>query len=260
MLEALLLSHLLLFTLVLARISALVMTAPIFGSQTVPVRVRAFLAVAISLVITPSLWGRSLARPTSTIDYGLLIGSELLVGLALGLGVLILFSGVQVAGQFLGQMSGMALADVFDPSFDSNASIFSTVLFYVTMAVFVLIGGHRLVLGTLLDTFAALPPGDATLGQSVSEALVALTQQSFSVGIRATAPVITALLLATLVMGLISRTLPQLNILSFGFGLNSLILLATLLFSLSGVAWAFQHQVEPALDLLLESVARQPVT
>ena len=71
------------------------------------------------------------------------MANEVAIGLLLGLGVIILFSGVQVAGQIVSQMSGMSLADVFDPGFDENVSVFTQLFYFLTMAVFVAIGGHR---------------------------------------------------------------------------------------------------------------------
>ncbi len=80
--------------------------------------------------------------------------------------------------------------------------------------------------------------------------MTAILTQSFALGIRAAAPAMTALLLATLVLGLISRTLPQINIIAVGFGVNTLVALGTVMLSLGAMAWAFQEQIEPTLDLL----------
>ncbi len=249
-LESILVQQFLTFTLVLARVSGLVMTAPVYGSQTVPLRIRALLAVALALLLLPTSGGATLAYPGTTLNYVVFLAGELVVGLCLGLGITILFSGVQVAGQTIGQLSGMALADVFDPGFDNNSPVFSQLLFYLALAVFMLINGHRILMATLLDTFQAIPPGQGGVANSVFEALIAILGQSFVVGLRASAPVMTALLLATLIMGLLSRTLPQLNILSFGFGLNALLVQAALLFSLGGAAWALTDQVDAVLEQL----------
>ena len=253
-LETYLLSQFLIFTLVLTRVSGLVMTAPIYGTQDVPVRVRALLAVALALLITPMYAGTRVEDPGTLPNYLVYLGGEALVGLLLGLGVMILFSGVQVAGQIISQLSGMALADVFSPGFDANVPLFSQLLYFVTMAVFVLTNGHRLVMAALLDTFHSIPPGAGGLSGSVVETLTTIVTQSFVLGIRAGAPVMTALLLSTLVLGLISRTLPQLNIIAVGFGLNSLVTLGGLFLALGTIAWVFQEQVEPMLELLTGSL------
>jgi flagellar biosynthetic protein FliR len=95
---------------------------------------------------------------------------------------------------------------------------------------------------------------------SLGHTFVLLLAQSFSLAVRAAAPVVTALLLSTLVMGLISRTLPQLNILAVGFGLNSMLAFGVLGLTLGGAAWVFQNQIESVLELLLEALHVPPGT
>lgn len=247
MLESFLISRFMLFTLVLARTSALVMTAPLFGSLALPRQVRALLAVMLTLLVLPVQLNASLLPVTNIIDYARLLVNEVLVGLLLGLGITILLSGIQVAGQVVSQMSGLSLADIFSPGFDEDVSIFSQLFYFLTLAVFVAVGGHRIVIGALLETFAWSPPGQAALGGSFVEVLTNVATLSFALGIRAAAPLLAALLLSTLVLGLISRTLPQINILAVGFGFNSLLALGMLFLSLGAVAWAFQ---EPTIDVI----------
>jgi flagellar biosynthetic protein FliR len=248
------LSQFVIFTLVLSRVSGLLMTAPIYGTTEVPARIRGLLAFSLALLITP-LQTLKLANPPQTlIDFALLVGGEILVGVTIGVGITILFSGVQVAGQVISQMSGLQMADVYNPGFDSSVSVFSQLLFYVALGVFVIIDGHRRVMGALLDTFSWLPPGGSGMPETVTETLTTLIAQSFVLGVRAAAPAMAALLVATLILGLISRTLPQLNIMTLGFGLNSLITLGAICLSIGTVAWTFQDQVEPVLTSLLEAL------
>ncbi len=185
MLETFLTSRFIVFTLVLARTGALVATAPIFGSLALPRQVRAFLAVAITLLIVPLHISASLPPVSNIGELGRLLASEVVVGLLLGLGINILFSGVQVAGQIVSQMSGMSLADVFNPTFEEDVAVFSQLFYFLMLAVFVAIGGHRTVMGALLDTFATSPPGHAHLGSNVVEVIASVATQSFALGIRA---------------------------------------------------------------------------
>lgn len=245
---------LLLFTLVLTRVSGLVMTAPIFGSSEAPIRVRAMLAAAISLLIMPTQWDAAVPDPGTNLQYAVCVGGELVVGLTLGLAIVILFSGIQLAGQIIGQIGGMMLADVLDPTSGESVPLVSHLLFLTSLAVFVLIGGHRMVMAALLDTFVTIPIGSGAIPIDIGQTLVVLVTQSFSLAIRAAAPVVAALLLSTLVMGLISRTLPQLNILMVGFGMNSMVTLGALAFVIGAAVWVFQRQVEPSLQLIRQSL------
>jgi len=244
-------SQFVVLTLVLTRVGALVMTAPVFGARQIPLRIRAIFAAVLALLVTPLVAQGSFHPPGSTLDYLVYLGGEAFIGGLLGLGVLILFTGVLLAGQIIGQLSGMTLANVFDPGYGAETSIFSRFLFYLTLAVFLLIGGHRLVMAGLLDTFQTIPLAEAFHAQAALETLMAIVTQSFSLGVRAAAPLMTSLLLATLVLGLIGRTVPQLNIIAVGFGINSFVVLGGLFFGLGAIIWTFQDQVEPTIELFL---------
>jgi flagellar biosynthetic protein FliR len=250
MLEKLLLTYLGTYTLVLGRVGALIMTAPIFGSKAIPLQGRALVALIISLLVTPLLAQHSTVDMSNLLVFSKHLLSEVLIGLLFGVGITILLNGIQITGQLVSQLSGTALADVYDPNLEENVSVYSQFFFFLTLAMFVLLDGHRMTMDALLDTFAHLPPGKADLGTSYLDALVTLLTQSFVLGIRAAAPAMTALLLATLVLGLIGRTLPQINILAVGFGVNSLLSLGCLFTSVGVVAWAFPQQTGTAIEIL----------
>jgi flagellar biosynthesis protein FliR len=254
-LEKLLLIHLGTFTLVLGRVGALIMTAPIFGSRTVPMQGRVLIALMISLLVTPLLAQHSTVDMSNLIVFSKHLLSELLIGLLFGVGITILLNGVQITGQLISQLGGTALADVFDPNLEENISVYSQFFYFVTLAMFVLLDGHRVTMDAVLDSFAHIPPGQASLGSSYVEALTNLMTQSFVLGIRAAAPAMTALLLATLVLGLIGRTMPQINILAVGFGVNSLLSLGCMFTSIGVVAWAFPQQTGIALDVLRSAIS-----
>ncbi len=272
---------LLIFALVLSRIGGLMMIAPIYGTRDVPRRVRAFLAVTLAMLITPTQlgvlvdgpekmaalvidperdveqpidWNTETGDPGNLINLAVFIVTEILVGMSLGLGIILLFVGVQLAGQVIAQMSGMAMANVLNPTLDVNIPLISQLLNMVTLAVFVASGGHRVVMGALLETFRTLPLGHAVVSKSLVDVLTTLAGESLEFAVRTAAPVATALLLSTLVLGLIGRTLPQLNILAVGFGLNTLISLSTLALSLGAIAMIFETQVELSLDRVLEAL------
>ncbi len=243
-----------LFTLVLTRVSGLTMTAPIYGAQEVPLRVRALLAFALALLLMPSQWNVVVPYPGTTLNYLVIIGGELVVGACLGLGIMFLIYGMELAGEMIGYVGGLMLAEAYDPSLDMNTPIISRLFYLISLSIFVCMGGHRLVMAGLLDTFQAIPPGQGVFSQSITDAFVTLATQSFSLAIRAAAPATIALLLATLILGLISRTVPQLNILLVGLGLNSLLVFGSLALTVGAIAWSFQEQIEPALEHLLDAL------
>jgi flagellar biosynthetic protein FliR len=241
------------FMLVLARTSGLMITAPVVGALQVPQQVRALLAIILALVLLPTQWGAAVALPETPLDLVLVLGLELLVGLVLGLGVSVVFGGMLVAGQLIGQMSGMSLAEVYDPSVDSMP-VFSEVLQLFATTIFVTIGGHRLLMQGLLDTFGSMPAGHPQMPASLVELFSTLIMQSLELGIRTAAPTCVALMLAHMVLGLVSRTLPQINVTSFGFGLNAMVTFGALAVSLGSISWIFADQVQASTEAILSAL------
>jgi flagellar biosynthetic protein FliR len=244
----------LLFTLVLSRVGGLVVTAPIFNLADTPLQFRALLAAAMALLLTPTQWNVAVPEPGNILHYAVLIGSESFVGACLGLGVMILFSGIEIAGELIGRTGGIMLADVFDPNSDTSVPVFSRLMSLLTLAVFLCMGGHRMVMAALLDTFHTIPLGSCAIPLSITDTMVTLVTQSCVLGVRAAMPITTALLLAGLVLALVGRTLPQLNILALGFGLNALLTFGAVALSLGTAIWLFQDQLQPALEALLDGL------
>lgn len=249
------LSIVIVFTLTLARVSGVVIAAPVFGGQELPMRFRALLAFTVAILIVPSrLDAANTTEPSTIVMYAVAIAGELLIGLSLGMGVQLFFAGIQMAGEMIGRIGGLMLADVFDPTMGTSVPLFSRFLHLVTTAVFVTIGGHRVVMASLLDTFETFPLGYCRPPTSAGEAMIELAATSFELGFRVSAPAVTALLLATVILSIVGRTLPQLNIMAVGFSLNAVLTFAMIFVGLGTITWVFQEQFAPSLDILLQSL------
>jgi flagellar biosynthetic protein FliR len=244
-------SLLVIFMLVLARVAGIVITAPIYGGPEIPAQVRVLLAIMLAMLVTPVQMARVTDPPETLAELTIVMAGESLIGIILGLGVMVLLSGMQLAGQVVSQMSGMSIGEVFNPQLDASVPLFSQMFYYFALALFALLGGHRLIMGALLDTFDTMPPGQAILGDSVVEMCSTLLTQAMSLGVRVAAPATAALLLANIILGIISRTLPQLNVLSFGFGFSALITFAILWLSVGNIGHLFEEQIEPMIETLL---------
>jgi flagellar biosynthesis protein FliR len=246
--------QLLVFLFTLTRISGLVLAAPVFGARRVPIQVRVLLAVAAALLVAPVHSGANLPASLGP-DLVLALLREALLGVALGLALLILAAALQAAGQLVGHMSGLSLAEAIDPDSGESVPVVGRVYDLTAIAVFMLLGGHRQVLGALLDSFRWLPPGRVQFGDGWTAMLSTVAAESFSLSVRLAAPVLCALLLSTLLLGLISRVLPMLNSFSIGFSLNGLMVLALLSLSVGGAAWLFEEQATAAVQAAMEAVA-----
>lgn len=228
-------SSIVVFVLVLSRVGAMLALAPIWGSRAVPMRLRAMLAVAVALLVAP-LHQAALGR-TDFWPVAFAIAQESVLGLAMGAVLTILFSSMQIAGQILAQTSGLSLAETYDPSQDESVPVFSQLLDQLSLAVFVLLGGHRQALQAVLDSFALMPPGKAELAPDLLMAVTEVLSASCALGIRVAAPVMLAMLVSNLVLGLVSRALPQLNMMNMGLGINALLALLVLSVAIGALPW-----------------------
>ncbi|MFO7906726.1 MAG: flagellar biosynthetic protein FliR [Planctomycetota bacterium] len=240
----------LIFLLVLTRVSGLVTVAPLWSSRAIPVRVRALLATGIAMIITPLWWHTPVEDPGNVVHLAVLLVSEFAIGASLGLAVLICFVGMELAGQLLGQMTGMRLANMASPEHNNTISVFSQFLRMLMLAVFVVAGGHEYLLHVFFRVFERMPPGQAHVSMPLVDALTKITSYSFVLGLQLAAPMIVAVLLSLLVMGLIGRTMPQFNVLAVGFGINSLVMVGALLLSLGVMVRVFQFHGFRAIDLI----------
>jgi flagellar biosynthetic protein FliR len=183
-LEGFLISRFMVFTLVLARTGALVMIAPIFSTQSLPRRVRGLIAVAMSLLVTPAFLGTSMPAIEDMGEYGRMLASEALVGLLLGFGMNILFSGIQVAGQIVSQLSGLSLAEVFSPVSRRCFDLLAAFLFCDWRYLWPSAASNHD--GGVARYIHGSRPGMG-LGTNFVDVLVSILTQSFALGIRAAA-------------------------------------------------------------------------
>ena len=238
------------FVLVLARISALFLVAPVFGSPAVPRRVRALFAASIALVITTTYTPSTTVPVQNLVQLTVLIGKEAALGMIIAVATMICFAGIQISGQLLSHLGGLSVGDLFDPNTNTSVPILSQLLWWTAVAMFLVTGGHRRVIMALLDLFRVFPPGRVALPDNLLQGIVDVMSLSFETALRIASPVLVALLLAMLVLGLIGRTLPQLNILAVGLGTNTLIMLGGLFLTAGTMLWVFQQQQEEILGMV----------
>lgn len=246
--------QLIVFLFVLARVGGLVLATPALGARSAPKYVRILLAVAIALMITTVFWDTAPPQTDHALQMLIPLGREAVLGLVMGLALLILIAGIKAAGQVIGQMSGMSLAQVVDPETGAQSAVLGQLFGLVATAVFLISGGHRQLLTALLDTYRWMPPGHVGFSTGLVTTLTEVVGQSFLLAMRVCAPVLVALLLSTLVLGMIGRALPQINVLAVGLGLNSMIAMATLALSLVAAVWVFQEHADTTIRVLTDAM------
>ncbi len=248
------------FLCVLSRLGPLLMMMPPLKGSSVPMQVRAMLAVTLAASLTPMIMGNAVELPSSLLLIAIQVAKEIMLGMLFGSAVMIILSGLQVGGQIASQLAGLDLASSADPNTEEESAVVGQLFSWLTMAIFLAMGGHRLFFSTCIGSFEMYPAGGVIAEENWLTHLPQMVHHGFSVGLRATAPISLAVFLANLVTALIGRTLPQLNILAIGFNVNALVLLAVIVLSLGGVGWVFQNElagwIEQTTDLFVMEADR----
>jgi flagellar biosynthetic protein FliR len=213
------------FALVFFRVSGLVMTAPLLSSPVLPRRLKIAITLTLAVLLFPPLATQAPAELTLAAIVPGAVG-ELAIGAAIGLGATILVMGAELAGLLAGQQAGLALGQVFNPALETETTILGQLYAIVLTFVFLVVGGHRAMIAALFDTFEVIPLFTARPDETFVVLLVELLSAGFIFALRLAAPVLIALFLETVVMAFLSRTMPQLNILSVGFNARVLMGLA----------------------------------
>ena len=232
------------FLLVASRLGGLVMFQPIIGGYAIPPNIRVLFVLGLAVLVTPFVQ-LTATTPGLPLEIVLAMGNELLLGVLMGLVVRMCFLGLQLGAQIVAQESGLAFGRVADPNTGAQQSIFSSLYLQLGAVVFLILGGHRVVVAVALDTFDTIPLlGDqATFARGVDLLFDALTLGG-EIAVRLAAPIILTLFLVTAAMGFVSRTVPQFNILTVGFSIKGLVGFVLMAISLPTALEAFTTALE----------------
>lgn len=230
------------------RIAACLMVAPAFGAGFVPPRLRIVLAGAVAWLVVPLLPPAPDIEPFSLPGLQV-IAQQILIGVAIGFVLQLVFDAVGLAGQLLANTMGLSFAFNVDPL--RGASTAAIGQFYVILMVltFLALDGHLAIIQLLVDGFRTLPVGMQGLGADGMLRLVAAGSLLFSGALSIALPGLTALLVANLAFGLISRAAPTLNIFAVGFPVTLVFGLVVLQLGLPGVQQGFVALLQQVLAL-----------
>lgn len=205
------------FLLVLLRVSALLMVAPIFGHRTWLARAKVGLAFTVSIILFPIVADQPLDVPAGVLPYALMMIREVLMGVVMGFVVLLLFVGIQFAGQVAGLQMGFGIVNVIDPQSSNQLSIMGQFLNILAILLLLSLNGHHTILTGLVTSFETIPLGGVVLKAGLMQKMIAITAEVFIIGVKIAAPIMTALFLVTAAMGVLARTVPQMNVFMVGF-------------------------------------------
>lgn len=200
------------FFLVVVRIGAIVMTMPVFRSQSIPILFKLGLAFAISMALFSILQLEPVPVFNHIFPFAIGVIGELMIGISIGLSIRLVFAGIQIAGQLAGYQMGLAIANVMDPSTSQQLPILSQFNQLFAMLLLLVTNAHHVFLRALAVSYRLVPPFGFHFSNSLMQQIVDLGGKMFVIAVQVGAPVIAALLLISVAFGLIARTVPQMNV------------------------------------------------
>jgi len=205
------------FLLVLIRVSTILLMLPFFSARVIPVLSKAGLALIVTIILFPVLSHAMVAFPETALGVMQLMIAELIIGIILGLLVQVFFEGVRMMGQLVGFQTGFAITNIIDPQSGIQASILSNLAYLVAFTIFLLLNGHHILLNAVRESFSILPVGSLSLNSVMFENLLPLYGEMFVIAIKIGAPAIATLLFTKVAFGLITKLIPQINIMIVAF-------------------------------------------
>ncbi|OYO30456.1 flagellar biosynthetic protein FliR [Janthinobacterium sp. PC23-8] len=224
----------------LSRILGLVAAAPLFGNAAVPVSTKVSLGVLLAMIIAPTVPALPATNPMSMAGL-LILTQEMLVGLAMGFSIRIVFAAIEMAGEISSLTMGLGFASFFDPQTKGRSSAISQFLTMLATLMFLTVNGHLVLLAALAESFVSLPISASPIHSGGFQQLAAWGGEIFRSGVQISLPIVAALLLTNVALGILTRAAPQLNIFGIGFPVTLGVGLLVLAMVLPYLATPFQN-------------------
>jgi flagellar biosynthetic protein FliR len=221
-----------LFLLVLARVSGVFQMAPFFSGQRAPIYIRSGLAALVALLISFILPSNPAEMPREFLPFILEIGSEFILGFTIGYIIHLVFVAVQVAGQFIDMQMGFGIVNVLDPQSGIQMPLIGNFLYIIALLVFFGMDGHHLIINALVKSYEFVPIFGVNFRGEMYELIVILFCTMFLTAMKIALPLVATLLVVDISLGLVARTVPQMNVFIVGLPIKiavGLLLLSSLI-------------------------------
>jgi len=245
------------FLLVFVRIIGVIAVSPFFGHRVIISQAKVGLGFVIAVTLFSSMPVHIDPEP-NLIPYMILVAKELILGMLFGYTARLIFYAVQFAGEIIGIDIGFGVVNIIDPLSSEQISVIGTFKNLIAIVTFLAINGHHILINALIKSFDMIPLGGIHLSAGLGESVIDTTAQVFIMAIQMAAPVITALFMTSLALGIVARTVPQMNVFIVGFPLKIGVGVAMLMISLplfQVVLIKLFNNIGPNLSVLLTQMA-----
>jgi flagellar biosynthetic protein FliR len=245
------------FLVLISRIGGLLAALPVFSGRTIPVKVKLGLVLTLSLMLAPSI-----PMPTLSLDPMILVGgmlSEMAIGVTIGLAVRLMFGALEVAGELLGIQMGFGAVHLFDPTTSHQTPMIAQFFTMLASLIFLSLNAHLFAMATIIHSYEAIPAFGAHLSSHLGEEILLLSQRMFTIGMKLAAPVLITILLINVLMALLGRAVPQVQVFVLSFPITIagglLVLSLGMPFTVALIGSEFE-QLQLTIEALLRSLGR----
>ena len=205
------------FLLILTRTSGIFILAPFLGSMNIPMYIRAGSAFAFAVVLFPVISaGQMVSLPESLIGFTAAILMELFVGWLIGFVGYLAFSSIHFAGSLIDMQIGFSVANVIDPTSGQHVPLVGSFLYNLALIIFLVTNSHHVVIAALFKSFEMIPINGVSVDLSLTNIITNFVAGIFVSGLKIALPVLFAVLLTDVGLGILARTMPQMNIFVVG--------------------------------------------
>lgn len=206
------------FLFVLTRTASIIFTAPIFGAVNVPMQVKMGLTVLVALILTPL--APYVAMPETALGMTVSLAGEAMIGASIGLCMRFVFTGIEFAGQVASFQMGIGMASAYDPINSAQVTVLGKLMSIFTLLLFLSVNGHLMIIMALEKSFEIIPPYGFHFSGALMENIVVFSREIFILAVKFSAPVIAVLIFINVALGIMARTVPQLNMFVVGFAVT----------------------------------------
>ncbi|OQA76054.1 MAG: Flagellar biosynthetic protein FliR [bacterium ADurb.Bin243] len=213
------------FFLLLVRITGIFTSAPVIGAESLPAQIRIMTALVLSMLLMPAeISSRGAVKiPPQTYIFALIVVKEILLGLLLGFVASFVIEGVKLAGELMGIQIGFAMVSVIDPESQQEESITGSFNYLIFTLIFLMINGHHLIIEALNQSLRIVPLGLVYYNGNFVSEIFDRAPEFFTIGVKIAAPIVVPLIMLSVVLGIISRAVPRLEVFLISFPLNILV-------------------------------------
>lgn len=219
--------------LILVRIASFIVVCPGFSFRGLPNIFKVALASSISVLVYITI--PDLEILNGMVGFFILAIKESLFGLALGYVTSLVFAAMEIAGQLIDFQAGFSMASVYDPSIGINASNYGRLYYWMSICAFFLLDMHHKVISTLISSFEYVPLSMIAINGNSVEAIVRIFSRIFETAVNLAAPIIIVVLITDVILAVISRTVPQINVLMLGMPLKAMMSFLVAMISISWI-------------------------